>query len=339
MLDERLAAVRRGDRHVLLAFGLSVVTLKVLLIIGLWRWWVRSDAGDVGHGADEVPAEVSAEVSAELIRIEGPSMVPSLYPRCLVASCPDCGFRTLVASRQNPAKCIRCDRRGVQYADQDADLVPVRWLRNPMSKIASQGQIASQGRMIARGDVVVVRLPVDGIRWGDVRVDPKTPEQRLVVKRVLALPGDTVDLNTDGWLLVNGEVPPAYVDARVIQSARSSLDLSAANETGSNTDAIPQPPIYDDWHFNTDVVRRMNLVPAADRFHRNGQLRRRIRYRLSPGDPVEPYPLRLDQCYFVVGDNVPVSVDSRDYGPVAVDRMVGLCDAAIRRDDEPRRSN
>jgi len=47
------------------------------------------------------------------------------------------------------------------------------------------------------------------------------------------------------------------------------------------------------------------------------QLARQIEYRLRPHDDRARYPIRLGRReYFVVGDNVPVSLDSRDFGVI-----------------------
>ena len=47
------------------------------------------------------------------------------------------------------------------------------------------------------------------------------------------------------------------------------------------------------------------------------QLARQIEYRLRPHDDRSRYPIRLGSSeYFVLGDNVPVSLDSRDFGVI-----------------------
>lgn len=57
-------------------------------------------------------------------------------------------------------------------------------------------------------------------------------------------------------------------------------------------------------------------------------IERLVEYRLRPRDDASPYPLRLGpNQWFVLGDNVPVSVDSRQWGPVSGDHLIGRVEA------------
>ncbi|MFG0261404.1 MAG: S26 family signal peptidase, partial [Novipirellula sp. JB048] len=53
-------------------------------------------------------------------------------------------------------------------------------------------------------------------------------------------------------------------------------------------------------------------------------VQRSVEYRLRRRDSAGMYPLRLKpgEC-FVVGDNVPISVDSREFGPVPIEDIAG----------------
>ncbi len=129
-----------------------------------------------------------------------------------------------------------------------------------------------------RGDVVVFFSPHDG--------------QRLV-KRVVGLPGDTLELRNN-HLLLNGQ-PVNY------QPIREELlrDLSPRDREGRSF-ALEQLP------GQSHAVAGHPAMPARRSF--------------------EPYRVP-DGHYFMMGDNRDDSFDSRYYGPVKREKIVGRATA------------
>jgi len=66
---------------------------------------------------------------------------------------------------------------------------------------------------------------------------------------------------------------------------------------------------------------------------RNLRVTRSLEYRLRPRDDRSPYPLKLKagSC-FVLGDNVPLSVDSRQLGALPTSQIVGVAVAVNSRE-------
>ncbi|WP_197168917.1 S26 family signal peptidase [Novipirellula galeiformis] len=85
----------------------------------------------------------------------------------------------------------------------------------------------------------------------------------------------------------------------------------------------------------TPIAIRVHDIPARTGDVVEGiQLRalivqRSVEYRLRQRDSGANYPRQLgaNEC-FVVGDNVPISVDSREFGPVPIDDIVGVVSRA-----------
>jgi signal peptidase I len=138
-----------------------------------------------------------------------------------------------------------------------------------------------------RGDIVVFFSPHDGKR---------------LVKRVVGLPGDTIELRSNG-LVLNGEAveykPIAEELLRDVASADRARQVYATEQLPGQRHAVAAIP----------------SVPALRNFGP---------YRVPEGN------------YFMMGDNRDDSFDSRYYGPVERRRIVGQATAVVLSFDRAR---
>ncbi|TVQ00746.1 MAG: S26 family signal peptidase [Planctomycetaceae bacterium] len=112
------------------------------------------------------------------------------------------------------------------------------------------------------------------------------------------------------------------VARRVAEGGPIRLEFDSA--TASLQEALtassqPQrePPISLRLTFGTAEIRDLAI-------------HRRLRYRIEPAEAVKlPWPLRLGpEEIFVLGDNVPLSIDSRHFGPISIGQLVGRIELA-----------
>ena len=136
------------------------------------------------------------------------------------------------------------------------------------------------------------------------------------------------------------------------QSGSGSLRLDPLEVGGAVAqDAGARVGSAHDWGAPVGEAQpvALRLIRGRARISRLA-LWRRVEYRLRRLDDRSDYPLRLagDEC-FVLGDNVPVSVDSRDFGPLPIGEIAGSAvrgprsavrgpEARGRQEGEPRRA-
>ena len=117
-----------------------------------------------------------------------------------------------------------------------------------------------------------------------------------------------------------------------------SIEIEVAFSIGEATAAVGRklPPGYSVQRVNSDEAEPANnaalpTVPISIRLISgratlsNLVVWRPLRYRIDPRDAAsQTWPIRLgDDEYYLLGDNVPLSIDSRDWGPIPRRRIVG----------------
>jgi signal peptidase I len=148
---------------------------------------------------------------------------------------------------------------------------------------------------LASGDRVLMDKRKHAVRRGDVVVFrfPPAPAPAYVqrAKRVVGLPGDTVELR-DGTLLVNGTAVPAR-PLGVVTMPAANLHVRRPDDR------------YEEWQETLDArTYHVLRVPGAER---------------SSFGPVTVPPGH----FFMLGDNRDNNNDSRLYGPISLDAIIG----------------
>ena len=174
-------------------------------------------------------------------------------------------------------------------------------------------------RDIRRGDIVVFKFPED--------------PQTNFVKRVIGMPGDTVEY-TQGKVYINGQELPEHQLLVKSQPNDDPRDLEITQDTGQRQGAQWTVYLYEDEHsvattFNNEsgsyAVHYPFVVPVkGDPIDKNA-LGEKIQ-----GNPKLAHIYDADgdgryDCdqYFCMGDNRDNSLDSRFWGTVPRDQIVG----------------
>ncbi|MFN6963585.1 MAG: signal peptidase I [Pyrinomonadaceae bacterium] len=161
-------------------------------------------------------------------------------------------------------------------------------------------------REIQRGDIIVFKYPGNRARpeMDRRRRPPLVPYQINYVKRVIGLPGETVEFR-DNHVYINGQLLPEH---RVIGD---NFDPQAALET---REFEPREPDQKwDVYYNSD---------SLDEIKTTGHLSRARVAQYEFAVPNKPMVVPPDQ-FFVMGDARDDSEDSRFWGFVPRELIIG----------------
>jgi signal peptidase I len=157
-------------------------------------------------------------------------------------------------------------------------------------------------REIRRGDIIVFKYPGNKFNpEGDKRED-NTPFKVNYVKRVIGLPGDSVEVR-GLHVYINGELLPEHLIAAESNDEKAPLEIKEKAE--------PKPG------ERYDVYYRPETVAAARRGQEPGSS---SEFHFAVNGVTAKVPA---DSYFVMGDNRENSEDSRAWGFVQRDLIIG----------------
>ncbi|HZZ71993.1 MAG TPA: S26 family signal peptidase [Pirellulales bacterium] len=237
------------------------------------------------------------------LRVESGSMAPTVRGPHYEIVCQNCGHRFAIdALRPPPTGYAACPLCGANH--------------NPLPDAIELGarlyvdRTAFWWRDPRRWEPIVFRDPLSG---------------QLVLKRVVGLPGETIAIR-DGAVFVNGQRQPPPDRVRRAMAILVHDPACRPKVLGTKNE-----PLSDAVAYNQTESRRLNRV--AHPWHIvGGQLAeladpdgwstaaepvyRDVYYtqvpRVGTGAPPADYPLGADE-FFVLGDNSPISDDSRHW--------------------------
>jgi signal peptidase I len=169
-------------------------------------------------------------------------------------------------------------------------------------------------REIRRGDIIVFKYPGDKYNPGRDKDSGVTPFKDYFIKRVIGLPGETIEVRGAN-VLINGQILPEHrVTAGMGVNDKAALDIFNNPPQGSNEAYT----VY--YKATTMSASPDNPETPPSIFH------------FAVG---KPYTIPLNN-YFVMGDNRDDSADSRAWGTVEADLVVGRALFVFWSNDESK---
>jgi signal peptidase I len=151
-------------------------------------------------------------------------------------------------------------------------------------------------REVQRGDIIVFKYPGFPNNTAKVEDEGGAPYKINFVKRVIGLPGDKIEIR-DNQVFINGEVLPEHRIIGDTNDEESALKTKEFEER--------QPDQKWDVYYSERAMK--GLTNDRD---------------FDFGEPGKPYTIPADS-YFVIGDSRNHSLDSRYWGPVHRDLIIG----------------
>ncbi|HKR01937.1 MAG TPA: signal peptidase I [Pyrinomonadaceae bacterium] len=171
-------------------------------------------------------------------------------------------------------------------------------------------------RDIRRGDIIVFKYPGDRDNPGrdEMSNPPVTPYKDYFIKRVIGLPGETIEIRGATVLINNQPIAEHRVQAEPGINSKAPLTIV------QNLPRQPNEPY-------TVYYSQRTLAMSPDRPEKPPEI---FHYGVE-----KPY-LIPEGHYFVMGDNRDDSADSRAWGTVAADQVIGRALFVFWSKDESR---
>lgn len=164
------------------------------------------------------------------------------------------------------------------------------------------------------GEKVLYKI-ASGFKSKDV-VIIKASDNNLFIKRVLGMPGDTINFDNDNLVLNKSTVMEPYVQSK--KAKYNFTATSGLNTFFTNQYTVPYKGLTIDINENTlrsyklliEEIENKKITQQNEAYYLNG---RQIQRYAFPTD-----------CYFVLGDNRDNSIDSRTYGAIPEKNIRGV---------------